>query len=66
MRKPRQRKFNPNSISHYLIVGKLVDGKRFRRTTANRILAMAINLYDGRVYEVDTNHRRNLIKRVTP
>ena len=55
-----------NLVSHYLIVGKLVNGKKFRMTHTNYHYVMGINLYDGRVYEVTVHGKRKLLKKVTP
>lgn len=47
----------------YLIIGKIVNGKRFRISSGNPIYAMNINLWNGRVWQV-RDGKRTLLKRV--
>lgn len=47
----------------YLITGRTTDGRKFRHTYSNPMMAMAINLWQGRVWQV-RNGKRKLLKTV--
>jgi len=52
--------------TRYIITGTLKNGKRFKpMVTSNKMHAMGINLWNGAVYEENTETgKRKLIKRV--
>lgn len=47
----------------YLIIGRTTNGRKFRYTYSNPMVAMAINLWQGRVWQV-RNGKRKLLKTV--
>jgi len=55
-----------NEFDKYVVTGKTTDGKSFRICSANAHYALAINLYNGRVWAVKPDGHRRLIKHVIP
>jgi len=53
-----------NDVIKYDVTGTDRNGKRFSMTYSNINFALAINLWNGSVWEV-TNGKRKLIKRVS-
>jgi len=51
-------------MTNYLITGKTIKGQRFKINTTNYIHAMGINLYNGSVWSIDQNGKKQLIKRI--
>ena len=58
-------KIIPSDFTSYVITGKLVNGKRFRKTAVSILYAFGINLWNGSVWGIrkDTG-RRQLLRRV--
>jgi hypothetical protein len=58
-----QKEFYHVEGARYVVIGKLVNGKRFRDVYSNPRHALGINLYNGRIWQV-VDGKRKLVKEV--
>lgn len=57
--------FETVEVKEYHVTGLLYNSnKRFKKVYGSYTMAMSINLWNGSVWEVYTNGKRKLIKRV--
>jgi hypothetical protein len=59
------RKFQADRLSHYLITGIDIYGKRFRIITDSYLYALGINVWKGTKWFVDVYGRRQVWQRIT-
>ena len=54
-----------SEYASFVVTGKLVNGRRFRKTHTNGLYALGINLWNGSVWGVrKDNGKRQRLKRV--
>ena len=59
-----QPRLTHNGNGQYLVIGRMVQGGKFRLVHSNWHYVNSLNLYEGRIWMVQNGHRQ-LVKRIT-